>query len=322
MVADSGVRLFGRSGKDHTDRFPETVAAVAERFPPALVPAGQRLVLDGEIVSLHPDGRLDFGAVMRRFNKRPDAIRALARTEPVTYVVFDVLESGGENLRPQPYRVRRAALEELLPRPSKRLQRTRATRDRDEAVRWFTELAPLIEGIVTKGADTRYRPGGYGWLKTRQSATVELVAAAVLGTLARPERLALGVWDASGALVVAGMTSRLGDDAVAQVTESISPATAGHPWKRAGLSPWAPIQGHRKSMMLIDPVAAEILADSHPPTRRTLLRLRPDLDPATVARPGTPKVVAPALPVGTTQALPAARSSAVAPPRKRARRPV
>ncbi len=79
------------------------MTAVRERLAPGTV-------VDGEIVRWGPDGRLDFGALQRRHvagRRRTE----LARTEPCHYVVFDVLEADGVDLRPKPLRERRVVLE-------------------------------------------------------------------------------------------------------------------------------------------------------------------------------------------------------------------
>jgi bifunctional non-homologous end joining protein LigD len=59
-------------------------------------------ILDGEIVSLGPDGRSQFMDLMRR------------RTRDALYYVFDLLWLDGQDLRPLPLLDRKAALRQIL----------------------------------------------------------------------------------------------------------------------------------------------------------------------------------------------------------------
>src|SRR5690242_8748031 len=98
-VVDEGgaVLLWSRRRTRLDDAFPEIVTAVRARLAPGTV-------VDGEIVRWGHDGRLDFAALRRRHTAGDRA--ELGRTEPCHYVVFDILETGGEDLRPLPLRDR------------------------------------------------------------------------------------------------------------------------------------------------------------------------------------------------------------------------
>jgi len=91
----SAVQLLSRSGRLMTDPFPEIVAAL-EQLPDGLV-------LDGELVVPAPDGRSDFEEVRRRnLIQRPRMVQEAAAKSPAVLIVFDLLESGGEDLRTRP----------------------------------------------------------------------------------------------------------------------------------------------------------------------------------------------------------------------------
>jgi hypothetical protein len=104
----------------------------------------------------------------------PAGIARLARQHPASYLAFDLLPADGQDLRPRPWRDRRAALEAIGPwRPP--LQLSPYTTDPAEATDWFRDYpgATGVEGLVAKGAGDRYRPGARGWVKIKSRASVD-----------------------------------------------------------------------------------------------------------------------------------------------------
>jgi ATP-dependent DNA ligase len=98
-------RLINRHRVDVTDRYPEL------GFWGALPPG---TVLDGEVVVLQ-NGKPSFGLLLSRNQARaPFKIQFLARTLPLTYVVFDLLYERFESLLAQPLDTRRKRLEKLI----------------------------------------------------------------------------------------------------------------------------------------------------------------------------------------------------------------
>jgi DNA ligase-1 len=108
---ESGViRLYTRHNNDCTRQYPEL------HFP-----FDDDIILDGEIACVDPaTGISDFEAVMTRFQaKKADKIDRLQQTHPVTFVVFDILQYKGRDLRKLPLTKRKAILSTLtLPGPS------------------------------------------------------------------------------------------------------------------------------------------------------------------------------------------------------------
>ncbi|MEO6597725.1 MAG: hypothetical protein ABIP94_23515, partial [Planctomycetota bacterium] len=88
-VESGSHRMHGRRRRDVALRYPEL------SFLGGL---SSGLVLDGELVVLHADGRPDFGAILSRENSTAARAEAASRRHPVTYVVFDVLYLAGESL--------------------------------------------------------------------------------------------------------------------------------------------------------------------------------------------------------------------------------
>ena len=128
----------------------------------------RHLQINGELVILGADGRLSFDALQQRLVTAPGRARAKAAELPAAYAAFDVLAAGGIDLRGQRGTTRRGRLEQIAGRWTPPLQVTPVTDDIDEARDWF-ELLPAemgIEGLVCKGAASRYLPGRRdAWVK-------------------------------------------------------------------------------------------------------------------------------------------------------------
>jgi len=83
---------------------------------------------------------------------------------------------------------------------------------------------------VIKSLSERYKPGKRAWRKFRSRSTTEAVAGAVIGPLARPTRLVLGLPDTHGKLRITGTTSALPASLHDELSAHLTPAQAGHPW--------------------------------------------------------------------------------------------
>jgi ATP-dependent DNA ligase len=274
---DGSTRVWSKQGRDLTDRFPDVVAAAV-----AQVPAGT--VLDGEVV-IWNGSRLDFGLLQQRMVTPAGRIAALAAAHPASYVAFDLLAAGGTDLRAWTLTRRRAALADLAARWAPPLQLSPATTDPAEARTWFHDYRPAgVEGLVAKGAGTRYAPGRREWLKVKSWETTEVIAGGVIGPIERPSQLVAGRYR-DGELVVVGRTSPLSPRQSAELAAVLTPADGDHPWpERIGTGRFG---GGRLSVVLtrVDPaVVAEVSADAalqagvfrHP---LRFVRVRPDLEP-------------------------------------------
>ncbi|WP_435769201.1 ATP-dependent DNA ligase [Nocardioides sp. SYSU DS0651] len=158
-----------RSLDDVTHRLPEVVDIVR-----AL--QASRLVLDGEALSVGPDGR------PRPFQET--ASRTASAVERSATVVspyfFDVLHVDGRDLIDLPAAERWAALDALVPEQH-RVRRWTGTDP--AAAQAFTDevLAQGHEGVVVKAADATYDAGrrGSAWVKVKPVHTLDLVVLAV-----------------------------------------------------------------------------------------------------------------------------------------------
>lgn len=178
IIVRSGdeARLWSRNGKDLTVHFPDIAAAAASQLE-------EGVVLDGELVIML-NGRLSFDALQRRLVTGRAKASVLAKQMPALYVAFDLLARGGVDLRTQRWRGRRSALSELAIKWKLLLQLTPVTDDVVEARQWYDVLPSAIgvEGLVVKGAGTRYVGGSRAWLKVNSDGVchVRLLARLVL----------------------------------------------------------------------------------------------------------------------------------------------
>jgi ATP-dependent DNA ligase I len=162
------VAIYSRSLNDVTGAVPEVVELV--RALPA-----QNLILDGEVISLLPDGRPQpFQVTMRRFGRKLD-IERMRSQFPMTPFWFDLLYLNGANLLDETQSRRFAALAELA---RQSLIPHIMTADPTRAEEFFEQaLESGHEGIMAKAIDARYAAGGRGqsWLKVKRARTLDLV---------------------------------------------------------------------------------------------------------------------------------------------------
>jgi ATP-dependent DNA ligase len=280
-ISAAGCRIQSRRGHDITESFADIASAAAEQFP-------HGVVVDGELV-VWGDGALDFTELQRRLTSG----RRLAR-KPASFVAFDVLEISGADIRAWPLTRRREALELLMQGATPPLEVSPQTTHLDEAQAWMHDYAehPVgIEGVVIKGLDTRYVPGRRDWLKLRLRDTVEAVVGGVIGTIAAPDRLVLGLYR-DGELAVAGSTAPLNPRQQKSLRSLLRPGPADHPWPDALSQGRLGHFGRSKTPIVkVEPtLVVEISADSAFERGRwrhttRFIRPRPDLMPDEISPP-------------------------------------
>jgi ATP-dependent DNA ligase len=274
-VTGQGAELWSRNGSNLSSHFPDLVAAAE-----AQLAAG--VVLDGEAV-VWLDGRLNFDQLQRRMVSRPAVAAKLAQEHPASYVAFDLLTLGEQDLRPHPWRDRRAALEDLASTWRPPLQLSPYTDDYDTALEWLVDYRVAgVEGLVAKGAGSPYRPGSRDWIKVRSRENLDVIVGAVIGPASRPEAVVAGRYTDTGELVIVGRTTALSTRQAKQLATVLTPAATGeHPWPpRIGSGHF---DGGSLDITRVQPdVVVEVAADSALQAGRhrhplRLLRLRPDL---------------------------------------------
>ena len=84
-----------------TRYFPEVVEAVLANFP-------ERAVIDGEIIVADLDGNtLDFEALQQRIHPAASRVKLLSEQTPASFVAFDLLALGDDDLTGRPFVERR-----------------------------------------------------------------------------------------------------------------------------------------------------------------------------------------------------------------------
>lgn len=163
------VAIFSRALNEVTAAVPEIVEAV--RALPV-----REAILDGEVISLRPDGRPQpFQVTARRFNRKID-LEKMRVELPLSPFWFDLLYLDGGNLLHAPQVERFAMLGEVVPTAALiPYTRTAESSIGDE----FLEqaLARGHEGVMAKSLASEYATGARGrtWLKVKHVRTLDLV---------------------------------------------------------------------------------------------------------------------------------------------------
>jgi ATP-dependent DNA ligase len=223
------VELGSRNERPLTRYFPELPGPLRENLP-------ERCVLDGEIV-IAGDRGLDFEALLQRIHPAASRINLLADQTPASFVAFDLLALGGDDLRPRPFGERRALLEESLAGARPPVHLTPATSDPGVAAEWFDRFEGAgLDGVVAKRVDLTYRENERVMLKVKHQRTADCVVAGfrwhksggVVGSLL------LGLYDDEGTLHHVGVTASFTMARRKELVDEIAPlregALDGHPW--------------------------------------------------------------------------------------------
>jgi ATP-dependent DNA ligase len=164
------VEIGSRKERPMTRYFPEVVDAVRRDFPP-------RAVIDGEIV-VAGDGGLDFWALQQRIHPAASRVDLLAGATPASFIAFDLLALGDDDLTGQPFAERRAALERALAHAVPPIHVTPITRDEEIARGWFERFEGAgLDGLIAKRSDLVYEPGKRVMTKIKHVRTADCVVA-------------------------------------------------------------------------------------------------------------------------------------------------
>jgi ATP-dependent DNA ligase len=232
------VLLQSRDGKPMNRYFPELVAPLAAGLP-------ERCVLDGEVVIAGPAG-LDFEALLLRIHPAASRVERLAAESPASFVAWDLLALGDEDLRAAPLAARRERLERVLATPAPPLHLSPATRDRAVAEDWFRRFEGAgLDGVMAKRLDAPYRPGERTMVKVKHARTADCVVAGFRWHAKGPGTmvgsLLLGLYDDAGNLHHVGVAAAFRDAVRRQLVAELAPlrtgALEGHPWRH-----WAEAQ--------------------------------------------------------------------------------
>jgi ATP-dependent DNA ligase len=223
------IEIGSRNEKPMTRYFPELIAAFATELP-------ERCVVDGEIVIATDDG-LDFEALQQRIHPANSRVTMLSVQTPASFVAFDLLALGDDDLTGRPFAERRQLLERALAPAQPPVHVTPATSDREQAERWFSEFEGAgLDGVVAKPLDGRYQPDKRVMFKIKHERTADCVVAGYRVHKTGDDAigsLLLGLYDDAGSLASVGV---IGAFPMARRRElfvemrQLVTTFEGHPW--------------------------------------------------------------------------------------------
>ncbi len=230
------VEIGSRNEKPMTRYFPEVVEAVLANFP-------ERAVIDGEIIVADFDGnRLDFEALQQRVHPAASRVAMLSKATPASFVAFDLLALGDDNLMNEPFSVRRERLQAALADAQPPVHVTPATTDGVEAQRWFDEFEGAgLDGLIAKRLDLRYQPDKRVMTKVKHERTADCVVAGYRTHKTDDQAIGsvlLGLFDDRGVLASVGVIGAFPMATRKKLYAELQPLVTtfdGHPWNWAAL---------------------------------------------------------------------------------------
>jgi len=210
-----------------------------ELAEPLLAALPDRCVVDGEVVIAGPDG-LDFEALLLRIHPAASRVAMLAAESPASFIAWDLLALGVDDLRELTQAERRARLDQALADVAPPIHLTPATRDSEMATDWFDRFEGAgLDGVIAKPLDAAYQPGKRAMLKIKHARTADCVVAGFRwhknGRDTHVGSLLLGLFDGSGQLHHVGVTASFSWERRASLLAEIAPlratAVEGHPWR-------------------------------------------------------------------------------------------
>ncbi|WP_448072247.1 ATP-dependent DNA ligase [Georgenia yuyongxinii] len=237
------VVLGSRNERPMTRYFPELIESIKANTP-------ARCVIDGEIILVTGD-RLDFEALQQRIHPAASRVKLLAERTPASFVGFDLLALGDDDLMRRPFRERRARLLEAFDHAADPIFPTPATADLAQALQWFESFEGAgLDGVVAKPLDGAYQPNRRTMYKIKHERTADCVVAGfrwhktggVVGSLL------LGLYTADGQLQHVGVTASFPMARRKSLLDELAPYRdvdlADHPW-----GAWADQEAHQQSRL-------------------------------------------------------------------------
>jgi ATP-dependent DNA ligase len=262
------IELGSRNERMLTRYFPELLEPLRRDLP-------ERCVLDGEIVIATPSG-LDFDLLQLRIHPASSRVNKLAKETPSSFVAFDLLALGDDDLRERPFSERRAALERALAHAKPPVRLTPATTSPAVAREWFERFEGAgLDGVVAKSVSLPYRPNERVMLKVKHERTCDCVVAGFrwhkdgdgIGSLL------LGLYDDERVLHHVGVASSFAAPMRKQLVSELEPYRADalddHPWREwataaaaeGGRMPGAPSRWNAKKDLSWEPLRIELVAE-------------------------------------------------------------
>ncbi|MBB2942414.1 ATP-dependent DNA ligase [Actinoplanes lutulentus] len=228
------VEIGSRNEKPMTRYFPEVVQAVLANFP-------EKAVIDGEVIVADTErNTLDFEALQQRIHPAASRVNLLSERTPASFVAFDLLALGDEDLTELPFETRRQRLVEALKDAKPPVYVTPATDDTTEAKRWFEQFEGAgLDGLIAKPRDIVYQPDKRVMFKIKHKRTADCVVAGYRVHKSGPDRigsLLLGLHDERGVLASVGVIGSFPMAVREELFAELQPLVTtfeGHPWNWA-----------------------------------------------------------------------------------------
>ncbi len=204
FIESGNAYLQSRDSRPLARYFPEVAEALVRIVPGPCV-------LDGEIVVMGARG-LEFETLQLRLHPAESRVRKLAAETPASFVAFDLLWEGEDDLRAAPFVERRARLETLMAGKPPPVHITPATTDPEVAQDWFTRFEGAgFDGVIAKPASVTYQPGVRAMAKIKHLRTADCVVGGYRWNKGEEGRsvgsLLLGLYGDDGAFHLVGHTS-------------------------------------------------------------------------------------------------------------------
>jgi len=262
------IELGSRNDRPLTRYFPEILDPLRKSLPP-------RCVVDGELVIAGEHG-LDFDLLSLRIHPAASRVAKLAAETPSSFVAFDLLAEGDDDLRTEPFRERRARLERALKKAKPPVHVTPVTTDATVAGEWFDRFEGAgLDGVVAKPLGAEYREDKRTMFKVKHLRTADCVVAGFRTHKdgAGVGSLLLGLYDDDGTLHHVGVAASFAATLRTQLAKELEPYRDGalddHPWREwadeqahaTGRMPGAPSRWNAKKDLRWEPVRIELVAE-------------------------------------------------------------
>lgn len=279
----TSVTLHSKSGKPLDRYFPDIVRVLAKL-------KADNFVLDGELLIKGEEG-YSFTDLQMRLHPAASRVTMLAKKQPATFVLFDILEAETDSaVMSAPFAARRLRLESFYARYCAKepaLQLSPQTASIAEAMAWLKSTGWYIDGIVAKHTLAAYEPGERVMQKYKPIRTADCVVGGFRYGSGSEEvgSLLLGLYDKNGRLNHVGFTSGIAKADKPSLTKTLEALVhepgfdgkaPGGPsrWSTERSTTWTPL-----SPQIVVEVSFDHVTDDRFRHGTKLLRFRPDKAP-------------------------------------------
>jgi DNA ligase 1 len=171
VIGEEGAALWSRGNELISDQFPDLIEAFKKM--------ASRTILDGEILAYANDRPLSFGELQKRLGRK-NVSKAMQEKVPIVFIVYDILEYNGIDMRSKPLHERRALLQSLTwPSPKMILSQLVKGMDWQHILNLRLQSREKgVEGLMLKKMDSLYGTGrqkGYWWKYKVDPMTIDAV---------------------------------------------------------------------------------------------------------------------------------------------------